>query len=232
MKDDYEQDKEWWTAIHNDWLSLIPQRDGHRLLDVGAGTGHFIQNARLAGWSVVGIESDYEMAKSNRNYVLWGEYEDYSGTDYDVISTHWVMEHLTDPSHFLQWAKGRLKDDGNLLITIPNDFSPIQKDAMLAINKPYYWLNQYHINYWNGPSLVRFLNTNGWSIVDAYGSWQPEQHILNGMNYLEDHNLGRKLHSERMLHDLETRAEYRRSKYRLMGAMGMGRDLTFVARKK
>lgn len=231
MKDDYEQDKDWWTEIHNDWLDLIPSRSGHRLLDVGAGTGAFIENARLAGWDVVGIEPDHNMAKDNSS-ILWGEYQDYVGNGYDVVSAHWVVEHLANPIHFLDWMQNRLTDNGYLLITIPNDFSTIQYEAMPAIDRPYYWLDRYHINYWNGPRFVQFLSVRGWSVVEAYGSWQPEKHLLDGMNYLEDPNLGRKLHGERMRHDLETRAEYRRSKYKLMGALGLGRDLTFVAKKK
>ena len=230
MGEDYERDQKWWKETHLDWLSLIPARPGGRLLDVGSGTASFLKAAQLAGWDVVGLEPDYEMSKRDPA-VLWLEYQDYLGTRYDVVSAHWVLEHLSDASHFMRWAKARLDDLGYLLITLPNDFSEIQTRAMEIVNQPYYWLDKYHINYWNKMDFLQFAKCHGFETVATYGSWQPEKYLIDGMNYLEDQTLGRQFHRYRIENDLSESQRYRRGKYRLWGELGWGRDLTYILRK-
>lgn len=231
MTDDYNEDIKWWDAVHSDWLSMItPHMPNALLLDVGSGTGHFLDSAHKASLIPTGIEPDFDIG-SRRQDVMWAEYKDINSNQWGCISAHWVLEHLQDPIHFLDWARQRLATDGILLITIPNDFTNTQMRAMLAVNKPWYWIHHTHINYWPAESFPSFLDCHGFKVISAYGSWQPEQYLLDGKNYLNDHNLGRKLHHERVAFDLEVSAEYRRSKYLLFGHNGMGRDVTFCSVK-
>ena len=230
MRDDYERDLAWHQAIHRDWLVLCESHlPNHRLLDVGCGTGHFLNSAQTFGLDARGVEPDYDLAHSDPR-VAWCEYADYSGTDYGILSAHWVMEHLADPTHFLQWCYKRLATNGVLLITIPNDFSSMQFRAMEKINRPYYWLDKTHINYWSD-DFTSFLWKNGFRCFDAYGSWQPEQYLMDGLNYLDDPTLGCQLHQQRIAHDLETGDKYRRAKYQLWGWHSWGRDISYMAVK-
>lgn len=242
MEADYAEDHEWWNAIYSDWLWLVERYTPSKtLLDVGAGTGEFVRFVRGARWLAWGIEIDKRMAEIHN--LFHGSYRDHYAWDdglrgrvkgVGVISAHWLMEHLSDPADFLSWAHGTLSTNGILLFTIPNDFSDIQYRAMLAIGKPYYWLHETHINYWNAASIREWLPKHGFRIIDSktYGSWQPERNLLLDQNYLEDHVLGRQLHNNRKEHELKMTSRDRRRHMLANGLMGVGRDLTFVAVKK
>ena len=229
---EYDEDSEWWNAVYGDWLSLISKRTSNtRLLDVGAGTGHFVYHAEDMGFHSIGIEADDNMVIEGGD-IFWSRYEDWTYLNYGIISAHWVLEHLPDPNHFLQWTRDRLVDDGLLLLTIPNDFSAAHARIILEAHElGYYWLNAMHINYWDKQSFSSLLKRNGYEVLSVYGSWEPEDALLNGQNYLADHKLGRKLHRNRMEHDLALTREKRMEKYLKLGSVGRGRDLTFLARK-
>jgi len=237
---EYDEDAEWWNAVYGDWISFVEEHGGGgAFLDVGAGTGHFVDAVDLAGYQVNGIEPDEKMAAQNDR--IWNRrYTDLDADDemrdwtWGVISSHWVMEHLSDPVHFLNWAHGRLTDEGLLLVTIPNDFTPAQSRVMSLGNPlitPFYWLNAMHVNYWYLDSFRCLLENNGYEVLSVYGSWEPELYLLNGQIYLNDHILGRKLHGERKLGDLAMTREARLGRYLELGNEGRGRDLTFLARK-
>jgi len=234
---EYDEDSQWWNEIYGDWLEIAAANvEEWNLLDVGAGTGHFTTVARGRHWRAFGLEADEKLASQSK-YIYASRYEDFSVEDkWNVISAHFVMEHLPDPVHFLNWARERLTDDGLLLVTIPNDFSTIQK-SLEETNwvdgkvTPFYWLNGMHVNYWNGESFVWLLYANGYEVLERYGSWEPERWLMNGQIYLKDHSLGRRLHANRKHADLSMMREERLKKYLRMGQKGRGRDLTFLARK-
>jgi SAM-dependent methyltransferase len=228
-RDEYSQDGKWWKAIYGDWLSLVdPLAPNKILVDVGAGTGDFLNFALANKYSAVGLEPDTSMAEANSHIVNCG-YADYIATDVGVISAHWVLEHFSDPVGFLQWAYKSLAPSGVLLITIPNDFSSIQETAAKKIDRPAYWLHPTHTNYWPALEFPSFLRRYNFTVQSVYGSWEPERYLLDGLIYLDDHKLGRHLHSERKRMDLDYSDEYRRRKYLLWGANGVGRDVTFCA---
>ncbi len=243
MESDYTEDHQWWNAVYSDWLWLVDKYAPTKsLLDIGAGTGEFVRFARGAGWLAYGIEADKRMAEKHN--LSHGNYRDYhvlsqglwsknSIKGMGLISAHWLMEHLPDPADFLSWVHDVLTKNGILLFTIPNDFSDIQYKAMLAIGKPYYWLHETHINYWNAASIREWLPKHGFKVIDSktYSSWQPERSLLLGQNYLEDHALGRKLHQDRKERELKMTYADRRRHMLANGLMGVGRDLTFVAKK-
>ena len=234
MLKDYTEDRQWWNSVYGDWMVLLyTHRNVRRLLDIGSGTGDFVTAAASLFPIVLGAEPDENMANLN-SMVMQAEYAEVNSTGWDVISSHWTLEHLPDPAHFFRWTRDRLDDGGLLLLTIPNDFSPLQQQVMdygLLSIPDYYWLNEHHSNYWNHASFTKLLTRHGYEVLEVYGSWEPEQYLLNGVNYLRDHKLGRTIHGDRQTMDLQLSREVRLAKYLQMGREGRGRDLTFLARK-
>ena len=237
MLDEHIEDDQWWDMIYWDWLSLIEKQgisSRGSLLDIGSGTGDFVKAADAFGFKSNGVEPDKDMAALDKD--VWNcEYGDVNDNwQWEIISCHWAMEHFYNPSHFLNWAREHLMEGGLLLATIPNDYSALQHQVMLlgAFTIPnYYWLNENHVNYWYYDSFYKFLNRHGYDILEVYGSWEPEMYLLSGTNYLKDHLLGRRLHSNRKQTDLAMVREERVNKYLKLGKEGRGSDLTFLARK-
>jgi len=102
---------------------------GGRLLDIGCGTGLFLEEAKRSNkWNVVGIEpngraADY--AQQNLNVpILHGRFSEVSETlppnSFDVIVLWNVLEHLEHPIKDLRIAHNLLKQNGWIVFSIPN----------------------------------------------------------------------------------------------------------------
>jgi 2-polyprenyl-3-methyl-5-hydroxy-6-metoxy-1,4-benzoquinol methylase len=114
-----------------DWLdrhSGVDKADGGTLLDVGAGTGFFLQLARERGWAVSGVEiSATHVEEGQRRFgveVLHGDFStmDLPRAAFDVITMWDLLEHVEAPGETLAKARGLLKPDGHLVIfTIDSD---------------------------------------------------------------------------------------------------------------
>ena len=101
-----------------------------KLLDVGCGTGMFLDVARENGWKVNGIEPDAgaraiaektNQIKINDEVLLSFQHETF-----DVISLWHVLEHIHQLNETIEWLKARLSKNGSLIIAVPNHES---KDA-------------------------------------------------------------------------------------------------------
>jgi SAM-dependent methyltransferase len=97
-----------------------------RLLDIGAGNGHFLALAQKHGWKIQGQEISTEscqLAREKygiqlRNETLremkWGQ------NQFNVITLLNVLDHLTDPWQLLEKAFVALKKRGLIYVRIPN----------------------------------------------------------------------------------------------------------------
>jgi SAM-dependent methyltransferase len=85
---------------------------GSTLLDVGCGSGFYMNHARSCGFTCLGIEFDAEFAKLLRsktdlNIYSFEEFENLfkDGKKFDVIHLGHVLEHSVAPAHFLNSIK-------------------------------------------------------------------------------------------------------------------------------
>ena len=99
---------------------------GKKILDIGCGTGQFLCIAKDRGWETYGIEpsakaSEYAQKKFGLK-VLTKKLEEAELPDkyFDVITMWHSLEHIPDPSGSLQAINRSLKDNGLLVISLPN----------------------------------------------------------------------------------------------------------------
>jgi len=114
------------------------------LLDVGAGTGDFLVEAKQSGWNITGIEPSVKakavsVSKGINFAVNLQSIESHSQ---DVITMWHVMEHVPDIEKEIIELKRILKPDGVLIVAVPNYKS---YDA------------QYYGNYWAAYDVPRHL---------------------------------------------------------------------------
>ena len=106
--------------------SLIRQlKSGPRLLDVGCGTGYFLNYMKEKGYEVKGIEKDDEaryfaIRKFDLPVVDPGEFFNSECFEADVITLWHVLEHLHDIEGYMGRFKKDLASGGKLVIAVPN----------------------------------------------------------------------------------------------------------------
>lgn len=92
------------------------------LLDIGAGTGDFLKEAKKKGWNITGVEPNKNArdVASKKEIELHTSLDNVMGQKFDVITLWHVLEHLPDLEDSLQKIKTLLAEDGILLIAVPN----------------------------------------------------------------------------------------------------------------
>ncbi len=96
-----------------------------KILDIGAGTGFFLNEMRLNGWQVTGTEKSADarkFAQTEFNLAV-NETEDlfqFENSMFDVITLWHVLEHIHRLSENMEAIVRLLKDDGKLVIAVPN----------------------------------------------------------------------------------------------------------------
>lgn len=95
------------------------------LLDVGCGTGEFLELAKTHSWKVSGVEPN-EKARALANKKLGNAVQDknalnaFNANSFDVITLWHVLEHMPELEKEISNLKRLLKANGRLVIAVPN----------------------------------------------------------------------------------------------------------------
>jgi 2-polyprenyl-3-methyl-5-hydroxy-6-metoxy-1,4-benzoquinol methylase len=138
-------------------------RSTGRLIDVGSGSGFFLDVARERGWEVHGTEYDPVMVESctARGFNMRQGPLDpahYEPGSFDVVTSFEVLEHLVSPQQELSYFHQLLRPGGALYLTTPN-FNALSRrisgGAWTIVNYPE------HLNYYTPSTIRRALNAAG-----------------------------------------------------------------------
>lgn len=149
------------------------QRAGS-VLDVGCGTGEFLDEMQRHGWRVLGLEVDEAAADfARRRYgleVRTQALEDLAeeGAQFDVITFWHVLEHLYDPKRSLQAAHALLQEGGVLLLAAPNLASTdarFYRANWVALDAPR------HLHHFTPDSVRKVGRDTGWDLVHSQPMW-------------------------------------------------------------
>ncbi len=111
-----------------DWVSRASKLESGKLLDVGAGTGHFAHYMAEYHWDVVALEPDENKREAGAQKLeldiqpleILGQLKPNS---FDVITLWHVLGHVQDISGYISHFRSILKTDGVLIIAVPNHTS-------------------------------------------------------------------------------------------------------------
>lgn len=148
---------------------------GGAFLDVGSFAGVFLRLAEKRGFRVEGIELNPTMATYCRDALKLKIHQSSfldapcGSNEYDVLTLIDVLEHLTQPRRVLEKCFSCLKDDGYLVIKVPN-FNPQRYKQSLAhmmrINDLGVFENFGHINHFSPKSLRFALENLGFEVLE------------------------------------------------------------------
>lgn len=93
-----------------------------KLLDIGCGTGYLLAGAQQNGWHVTGIEPGKVARKLARKkgLLVHKNLDALDNQKFDCISLFHVLEHIHELRKNLKKIIKHLKDNGHLLIAVPN----------------------------------------------------------------------------------------------------------------
>jgi len=99
--------------------------DGRSLLDIGCGTGHFLNECKTNGWSVLGLEPDadarsFTKEKFGIETLPVEELYEREKSSFDVITMWHVLEHVYHLKKDVRQISGLIKPGGFLIIAVPN----------------------------------------------------------------------------------------------------------------
>jgi len=125
---EYAKSRELKTATARPRLALIKSlAKGYRLLDVGCATGFFMEAATEVGFDVRGLEFStvaIGLARPNiRDRIVHGDVNvlrSQESEPFDVVTAFDIIEHMQDPTKFLQEIRDILHPGGVLAISSPD----------------------------------------------------------------------------------------------------------------
>uniref|UniRef100_UPI00404AB3B9 class I SAM-dependent methyltransferase n=1 Tax=Fluviicola sp. TaxID=1917219 RepID=UPI00404AB3B9 len=99
--------------------------NGKNLLDIGAGTGHFLNKAKLSGFQVTGLEPDDDARKmaatlNNVDLLPIDELSNILPASKDIVTMWHVLEHVYNLTDDLTSISTLVKENGVFIIAVPN----------------------------------------------------------------------------------------------------------------
>ena len=145
------------------YRKLLKKSD--HVLDIGCSTGHWLESIKPYVTKVYGLELNNDHARFVKNKLkiecFNDEIKKYNVKNrFDLITFFQVFEHIAEPIEFLLEVKEKLKNNGRLIIEVPNLNDPV---IYFDQNKNYkdFYYRRPHEFYYDKKSLKYVLNKVG-----------------------------------------------------------------------
>ena len=121
----YHFSREYMLGRKSRIINKICSKNGNKLLDIGSGTGYFLDHMKRDDWDVTGIEQDADARKfSQETFDLEvfspEELNTLTPSQFDIITMLHVLEHVLPLNEYLEKISALLKADGRFLVAVPN----------------------------------------------------------------------------------------------------------------
>ena len=173
-------------------LKLVPDTERPlRILDVGTADGYLGAILKERGHYVAGVERDPRLAEKARPIYDRFYQVDVDGFDfpdrheYDFIIFADVLEHLRDPEAVLRRCFASLKDDGKIIISVPNIANFVVRLNLLFGRFEYRdlgILDRTHLRFFTLKTLTRLLQESGLNIRQIVATPIPLQLVWSVTN--------------------------------------------------
>lgn len=170
-KNSYEKNKNYRKKrFGSERLNIINQSIGHNLpktiLDIGCGTGWFLEYVRDAGWDIFGQEFADDLVRKTSedlNISVYKNIDDIpSEKKFSVITLFDLIEHVKNPLELINILKDKLNKNGIILGYTPNidsyAFSIMKENSNMITPAD-------HLLYFNKESIEFIANKCGMKLI-------------------------------------------------------------------
>lgn len=182
-------------TIRQKYNLIYDRKRGHKILDIGSGTGELLNEFVKHNWETAGVEPNKtarDKAINGYGLEIYDEYElqNFPSGYYDVISMWHVLEHVSDIKSRSRELSRLIKDDGIFVIALPNF------KAFDALNYESYWAAwdvPRHLHHFTESSLQTLFQSYGFRIDEKlpmkfdsyYVSMLSEKYKNGKLNYIK-----------------------------------------------
>ena len=149
-----------------------------KLLDIGTNMGFFLRKASDYGYNVEGVEPSPSLSEIARKqfglkiHTAFVEQADLQPNDYDLITLIDVLEHVKDPKGILRKCFDLLKQDGILVIKVPNGNYVHLKMRLAKLLKKREGLDIWdcfeHVSHYKPNTFKRLVTNEGFEIIETF----------------------------------------------------------------
>lgn len=165
-----------------------------KLLDIGSGSGHFLNKMKNAGWDVSGIEinkkaRDQSVKKFSVDVMDPKDLILLKNENYDCITLWHVLEHFHDPFSYAREIKRILKPGGICIIAVPNSKSYDAEHysaswAAYDVPRHLWHFNPYTFNMFAGKTGFRLIKTIALPLDVFYISILSEKYKDSAIHFI------------------------------------------------
>ena len=166
---------------------VTSRRRPGRLLDVGCGTGVFLDAMRRRGWTVQGVEpTGAALAVARGRFgldVFEGELADAAFPDasFDAVTLWYVIEHVPDPAALLAEVARVLRPGGIAVVSAPNLDAA---DRVIFGSRWPNWDPPRHLNIFSARSLGFLMKRHGLEPLSARSMQNTWLGLALGLQYV------------------------------------------------
>lgn len=152
-------------------ISRLTAKTSGSILDIGCGTGAFLETMKASGWHTIGLEPDAsarEKALARTLDVRPSEELFTLDQPFHAITMWHVLEHVHDLHGYLNKIHSILADDGVFIVAVPNYTSGDQ----LAYQQ--YWAAYdvpRHLYHFSPASMQTLMSKHGFHLVKTMPMW-------------------------------------------------------------
>ncbi|MGB7785922.1 MAG: class I SAM-dependent methyltransferase [Salinimicrobium sp.] len=163
----YQAVKSYMLQKKIGWIEKRKSGKGN-LLDLGAGTGDFLAEAKKSGWKIFGAEpnSGARDLAAQKGVELLSDTSSFKDHSFDVITMWHVLEHVPDLDTQIKELDRLLKKDGLLVIAVPNFKSADAKaysESWAAYDVPR------HLFHFSRTAIKKIFGERGFSLTSQKG---------------------------------------------------------------
>lgn len=190
----------YYTPILRKFISEFYNNKKINIVDLGCGNAKFsIFLKKNIDCNLVGVDSNKKaLSDAKKNGVdQTVEIHDFNNDrlfaklkkKYDLIICKDVLEHLVDPSFFVDQINQITKKDGYFIVSVPNHFSFYGRLKFLFFNNLDTWKyfpdyerwNYPHIRFYTYESILKLMDISGFEVIRNYSNFFPNFPLMKFM---------------------------------------------------